>query len=310
MKDIIKLFKEIIKGLGKADILDTRVAPSSRQYDSYFNKVFFNNNILSKLKVDKNSLVIGSCFSLRISDFLNKNFKTKIYEKNKLNLKANWGRVYSIKNIEQIIQYSAYKKKLICEESKNIFFDPLREDTISISDNRYKLKRSILNHREQSLKAFKNASSIILVLGTNETWYDRLNKCYWGVKPSSFIINKHPNRFVFKKITFKEIHLSLINSIKLLKKINPSVKIILSLGVVPPEATYLGQSILENFFLSQGEIRNVINKIIIKKNKNVTYFPLFEYLFFRNPFIFKADNRHINEYYVKKVLNFFLRNRK
>ena len=79
------------------------------------------------------------------------------------------------------------------------------------------------------------------------------------------------------------MYLSLINSIKLLKKINPSVKIVLSLGVVPPEATYLGQSILENFFLSQGEIRNVVNKIIIKKHKNITYFPLFEYLFFRNP---------------------------
>ena len=79
------------------------------------------------------------------------------------------------------------------------------------------------------------------------------------------------------------------------------------MGVVPPEATYLGQSILENFFLSQGELRSTVNKIISKKNKNVTYFPLFEYLFFRNPFIFKADNRHINDYYVKKVLNLLFR---
>ena len=307
MKNILKLFKEIIKGLGKKDILDTRIAPSSNQYYSYFNKIFFNNSILSKQKADENSLVLGSCFSLRISDFLNRNFKTKIYEQNKLNLKVNWGRVYSIKNIEQIIQYSVYKKKIICEESKNIFFDPLREDTISISSDRQKLKESILNHRVQSLKSFKKASSIILVLGTNEIWYDKLNKCYWGTKPSSFIIHSKPNRFVFKKITYKEMYLSLINSIKLLKKINPSVKIILTLGVVPPEATYLGQSILENFFISQGEIRNVVNKIIIRKNKNVTYFPLFEYLFFRNPFVFKADNRHINEYYVKKVLNLLFR---
>ena len=307
MKNILKLFKEIIKGLGKKDILDTRIAPSSNQYYSYFNKIFFNNSILSKLKADENSLVLGSCFSLRISDFLNRNFKTKIYEQNKLNLKVNWGRVYSIKNIEQIIQYSVYKKKIICEESKNIFFDPLREDTISISSDRQKLKESILNHRVQSLKSFKKASSIILVLGTNEICYDKLNKCYWGTKPSSFIIHSKPNRFVFKKITYKEMYLSLINSIKLLKKINPSVKIILTLGVVPPEATYLGQSILENFFISQGEIRNVVNKIIIRKNKNVTYFPLFEYLFFRNPFVFKADNRHINEYYVKKVLNLLFR---
>ena len=111
MKNILKLFKEIIKGLGKKDILDTRIAPSSNQYYSYFNKIFFNNSILSKLKADENSLVLGSCFSLRISDFLNRNFKTKIYEQNKLNLKVNWGRVYSIKNIEQIIQYSVYKKK-------------------------------------------------------------------------------------------------------------------------------------------------------------------------------------------------------
>jgi len=307
LKNILKLFQEIFKGIGKKEISDTRIAPSNNQYDSYFDKILLKNNLLAKLKTDKNLLVIGSCFSLRVSDFINRNFKTKIYEENRLNLKVNWGRVYSIKNIEQIIQYSVSKKKIIIEKNKSTFFDPLREDTISIHDNREKLKISILNHRMQSLKAFKNASTIILILGINEIWYDKLYKCYWGTKPSSFIISNNPNRFVFKKITYKEMYLSLINSIKLLKKINPSVKIVLSLGVVPPEATYLGQSILENFFLSQGEIRNVVNKIIIKKHKNITYFPLFEYLFFRNPLIFKADNRHINEFYVKKSLNLLFR---
>ena len=248
MKNILKLILEIFKGIDKKKITDTRIAPSSGQYDSYFDKIILNNNLLAKLKKDKNLLVLGSCFSLRVSQFINRNFKTKIYEENKFNLSVNWGRVYTIKNIEQIIQYSVFKKKIIIEKNENTFFDPLREDMVSIHDNREKLKLSILNHRKQSLDAFKNASSIILILGINEIWYDKLYKFYWGTKPSSYIISNNPNRFVFKKITYKEMYLSLIHSIKLLRKINPSVKIVLSLGVVPPEAMYLGQSILENFF--------------------------------------------------------------
>ena len=111
MKNILKLFQEIFKGIGKKEISDTRIAPSNNQYDSYFDKILLKNNLLAKLKTDKNLLVFGSCFSLRVSDFINRNFKTKIYEENRLNLKVNWGRVYSIKNIEQIIQYSVSKKK-------------------------------------------------------------------------------------------------------------------------------------------------------------------------------------------------------
>jgi len=46
-----------------------------------------------------------------------------------------------------------------------------------------------------------------------------------------------------------------------------------------------------------------VNKVISKNFKNVTYSPLFEYLFFKNPIVLKADNRHVNDYYVKKALN-------
>ena len=108
---------------------------------------------------------------------------------------------------------------------------------------------------------------------------------------------------MIKKLSDKQIYLSLNRSIQLLKKINPSIKIILSLGIVPPEVTFIGKSVLENFFVDQGQIRKIVNKVISKNFKKVTYSPLFEYLFFKNPIVLKADNRHVNDYYVKKALN-------
>lgn len=303
MKNIIKIFHQLFLGLGKKSVVNTRFVPSSNQYESYFKKIISNNKILSKLKLDKNSIVLGSCFSIRFADFLQSNFQTTVLEKNIHQLKVNWGRVYNIKNIEQIIEYSIYKKKILVENNKNNFFDPLREDSISICNSKKEIIKSIINHRKQSLKALKNASSIILVLGINEVWYDKNTKSYWGTKPVSPILNQNINRFSIKKLSENQIYTSLNRSIQLLKKINPSLKIILSLGVVPPEATFVGKSVLENFFLDQGEIRKVVNKVIDKNPKNVTYSPLFEYLFFKNPFVLKADNRHVNDYYVKKALN-------
>lgn len=310
MKNILKIFHQFFLGLQKKSAVDTRFVPTSNQYDSYFNKIISSNKILSKIKLDKNSIVLGSCFSIRLSDFLYKNFETTILEKNRYKLKVNWGRIYNIKNIEQIIEYSIYKKKILIENNSNYFFDPLREDSISFCRSKEQILKYILNHRKQSYKAFKSATSIIIILGINEVWYDKNTNSYWGTKPISSILNKNINRFSIKKLSEKQIYSSLNRSIQLLKKINPNIKIILSLGVVPPEATFIGKSVLENFFLDQGEIRKVVNKIIHKYSQNVTYSPLFEYLFFKNPIVLKADNRHVNDYYVNKALNLIFMNKK
>jgi len=303
LKNILKILHQFFLGLGKKNIVNTRFVPSSNQYESYFDEIISRDKILSKIKLNKNSIVLGSCFSIRLANFLHSNFETTILEENIYKLKVNWGRVYNIKNIEQIIEYSIYKKKFLTEKNKNYFFDPLREDTISFCKNQKQILKSISNHRKQSFKAFKNASSIILILGINEVWYDKKTKSYWGTKPVSSILNKNTNRFLIKKLSDKQIYLSLNRSIQLLKKINPSIKIILSLGIVPPEVTFIGKSVLENFFVDQGQIRKIVNKVISKNFKNVTYSPLFEYLFFKNPIVLKADNRHVNDYYVKKALN-------
>ena len=103
MKNILKILHQFFLGLGKKNIVNTRFVPSSNQYESYFDEIISRDKILSKIKLNKNSIVLGSCFSIRLADFLHSNFETTILEENIYKLKVNWGRVYNIKNIEQII---------------------------------------------------------------------------------------------------------------------------------------------------------------------------------------------------------------
>ncbi len=301
MKNLIKLILEFSKGLKNQKIETTRIFPSRNQFQSYFEKSV--DKKIKNLKIDKNFLTIGSCFSVRIANYAFKKNNEFIYEKNSFNFLANWGRVYTVANLNEIVEYTLdNNKKIHIEKQKDFFFDPLREDSISLSDSENKCYQNIINHRKFSKEAFKNASTILLILGLNEVWYDKEKKIYWGTKPSNDIFLKHENRFEVINLNYKYNFETLEKLINNLKNFNNKLNIVLSLGPVPQEAVYSSSNILEAFFYNKSVLRAVINELV-EKNKNfLSYFPLFEYLYFNNPLILKSDNRHINDIYIEKAL--------
>ena len=89
MKNILKILHQFFLGLGKKNIVNTRFVPSSNQYESYFDEIISRDKILSKIKLNKNSIVLGSCFSIRLANFfyivtLKLLFWKKIYINSKL----------------------------------------------------------------------------------------------------------------------------------------------------------------------------------------------------------------------------------
>ena len=109
-----------------------KILPISPELNIYFKKIFIKSN--HNLKINKYTKIsnIGSCYGVRISNFLsNGNYNYLHYEDNITNASVNWGHVYNIKNLCQIINYSIDNNyKLIIEKSRNGYFDPLRASTV------------------------------------------------------------------------------------------------------------------------------------------------------------------------------------
>ena len=99
---------------------------------------------------------IGSCFAEEIAFFMIKrNFNYLRKEDDLMYASANWGRVFTIPNLLQIIQYSADNSfPLFTKHCEYGWFDPLRE-VKNFYNSKKIAEEAILKHQ----RAFENWSS-------------------------------------------------------------------------------------------------------------------------------------------------------
>ena len=92
---------------------------------------------------------IGTCFAEEFAYFmLDRGYNYVRTESDVLAASANWGRVYTIPNLLQIVRYSTERSyPLVIEQSEHGWFDPLREPRASYSPSFKTAGEAILAHR-------------------------------------------------------------------------------------------------------------------------------------------------------------------
>ncbi len=303
-EDLKRYFPGPIVGNLKNNLLKTQVYP----YGLNLTKVL-NLDAKERLKklnfsVESNIASIGTCFAEEISNHFktnNQNIKYLCIEKNKFNFSANWGRVFTIKNLLQIITYSLEDFVPIhVEKYKNIFFDPLREYSVGRFDSKEAALLDIKKHRKFSRNVFKKSDLLIITIGQNEFWYDSEINLAWGISPP-LSVRKNQERFKPIEYTFNQNRNDLNKIIKKLKEFNPRLKIIFTVSPVAEYATFLNHNIVSQAFAGKCILRAVLHEIV-PKNEDVFYFPSFEYVLTDNPNSFVADNMHVKRFKVSQIL--------
>lgn len=309
IKILIKLFLLKLKFLPIAYIQNLynnqflkKILPISPEINIYFKNIFTKGN--SSFKINKGTKIsnIGSCYGVRVSNFLSKgNYNYLQYEDNITNASVNWGHVYNIENLCQIINYSINENyKLIIEKCKNGYFDPLRASTIGYYKTLAEAKKKILRHRKKSYLLFKNVDVLIITIGQNEGWFDKKNNIVWGFNPPfDFQMNK--KRFEYKEFDFNQNLKSLKKVLYSLKKFNKDLKIIFAVGPVSNYTTFLENNVICQSYVEKSNLRLVFHLLEKDKRLNVAYFPLLEMVHLNNNKNFSLDNRHISNKLIKKI---------
>lgn len=248
---------------------------------------------------------IGTCFAEELSGYFknqNQNFKYLSLEKNVFNFSANWGRVYTVKNLLQIISYSLDKKfiPIHVEKYKDVFFDPLREHSAGTFFTEKKAIYEIEKHRGLSKQVLLKADIIFITIGQNEFWHDSEMDIAWGTTPP-LSLRQNDKRFKATEYTFNQNAKDLNKIIKKLKEFNSNLKIIFTVSPVAEYATFINNNIISQAFAGKAILRGVLHEII-PKHKEVFYFPSFEYVLTDNPNSFISDNRHVKRFKVKQIL--------
>jgi len=279
------------------------------RYPSNISKYFLRNFNKVEL-IDKETKVvsIGSCFAENISKYLRrKKYNYLVTEKNSGWFSANWGIVFNSSSIRQIFEYSfdLFNPKIKWwEREEGHMQDPYRRNVVYPKGKH--LDQKVI-HINASRKAISKADVIIITLGLVEVWRDKRDgTVFWRVPPMHLY---DPEIYEFYVMTVDDVYNDLVKVKSILEKYNPKCSLIVTVSPVPFQATYREDCDVVTANVYSKAVSTVsCNRFVSEfKDKNVYYFPSFEFVRygFDNPYI--EDGRHIREDVINTMMKFFER---
>jgi hypothetical protein len=247
---------------------------------------------------------IGSCFADEFASHMREGgFNYVAAESDVFPASANWGRVYTIPCLRQIVMYSTAEDFAIpIERSPDGWFDPLREPATGRFPTYEEAEAAIRSHRAASRRAFAAAHVLIITLGQNEAWIDRQSGLAWAHRPPQTILEAGGGRFEATTFSFEEDVSWLQDSFARLRELNRDLDVLLTVSPVASSATFCGADAVTASFAGKCILRAVAERIT-RTVPRVWYFPAFEMTLAYNPHTLNADNRHVKNSTVDRIFD-------
>lgn len=293
-------------GLPQYDLAVTQVYPKGNNLYGVLRTA--TQEKLAALQLDSSTPVasIGTCFAEEFAFFMtNEGHNYLRTEHEDVAASANWGRVYTIPNLLQIVRYSvdpAYP--MVVEYGEHGWFDPLREARKSTyAATREEAEGAIRAHRRASYRAFAECRILIITVGQNEAWVDKSGGHVWAKLPPREVLDARRESFRVTEFGFAENVAALEEVVMLLHSVNPTLKIVFTVSPVASQATFSDTDVVSRSFANKCLLRAVVNDVVEKQPTRLFYFPSFEMVLCDNPRNFRADNRHVKYSAVARVFS-------
>src|SRR5258708_4731215 len=268
-----------------------------------------------KIITKKTPLVsAGSCFALEIAHELQgQKFNYLITERHSKGFltkdpsvpsdaSAAWGIIFNTPGFRQLVERAFGLRQLprILWQLQNYYMDPFREEMRFGSIDEYLATYD--SHTAAARAALTNAEVLIITLGLNEIWSFKMDGSVFARSPWRIA----PSFVEYRTLTVEENVRDLELMLKILRKHNSNLQLIVSLSPVPLHATFLYDQyhVVEANTHSKAVLR-VAAQEFVERHEGVYYFPSFELVTygFENPWA--ADHRHVNRAVVSRVMEMF-----
>lgn len=290
------------RALGTFGLTEAQVYPQGINFDDCLRKGIAAQ--LEGLTIRKETPVasIGSCFADEFASHMRREgFHYVTAESDVFPASANWGRVYTIASLRQVVGYSLSEDfPMAIERSKEGWFDPLREPAIGHYPTREDAEAAIRSHRAASRTAFLSARVLIVTLGQNEGWIDRKSGLVWAHRPPQALLDAERGRFETRAFSFEEGVEWLRDSLSRLRQRNTDLDVLLTVSPVASYATFAGVEAVTQSFAGKCVLRAVADRIV-QVEARTWYFPSFEMALAYNPHTLASDNRHVKNSTVDRI---------
>ena len=158
------------------------------------------------------------------------------------------------------------------------------------------------SHNAAAREALLKAEVFVLTLGVNEVWKLRsdgstFSRSPWRLSPT--LVEQHVMS------VDENVH-ELEEMLRVWRRYNPNIKLIISLSPVPLHATFRGDThhVVTANSHSKATLRLAAEKFC-QRNDNVFYFPSYEVVTAFAPQPWEGDQRHVSRLAVGRVMELF-----
>lgn len=152
----------------------------------------------------------------------------------------------------------------------------------------------------------RQADVVVVTLGLNEVWRDNLLDERLNAAPGLREVKREPGRYSLEVTDVAE-NLAALEEIRTrLKRLNPLVRMIVTVSPVPMRATFSGRDVMVANMLSKSTLRAAADAFQLNHD-DVDYFPSYEIVSLTpRAFAYGADCLHVTDRVVGHVMETFL----
>lgn len=251
---------------------------------------------------------MGSCFAREIKlRLVDKDYNYVQTEHNAWSHHAScaWERVYASANASQILDYTdsgeLHPERIY--PYKGQYFDLWRNKITyqALED----AETDIRAHISASRAAIEQCELFILTVGQNELWQSKSSGHFYARRPPSPLVDSGEARLVQLSVEDNVRYLENFHGV--LKKLNPRVRLLLTLSPVPSVATFHDENVVVQSLLNKSMLRVAISRFVQSRPDEVMYFPSYEIVqtWRGNPFV--PDNVHVKPRVIDAIMRVFFK---
>ncbi len=262
---------------------------------------------------DDRIVTAGSCFAQNVGKYLVKNYPDRLLTHGEVAAEmplfsAAYGNIYTSRQMLELLRevFDGDGETLIAKREDGKFVDVLRphmfEDGFDTEDE---VRAAREAHKAAIKSVFEDGTVFVFTLGLTEVWLDDKTGRALPVCPNIYT-GEDVYPCSFASLTMGEVVKDMEQVIAMVKKINPDIRVLLTVSPVPLTATFAATDVLQSTVKSKSILRAAVDELE-RGNEDVYYFPSFDMLF--NPFVatdaFMENKRHVKPEMIENVMRYF-----
>jgi hypothetical protein len=255
----------------------------------------------------------GSCFAQRIAQELSGRGFTYVRTEDDCDFSARYGNIYTTRQLAQLLERATgafVPSDDVWTNPQGLYIDPFRARAVPEGFTSVEaLHADRRQHLEAVLRTIETAEVFIFTLGLTETWISAIDGAAYSAPPGYGSGQYDPQKHLFHNSDVAENVAYLERFLELAYRINPDLRVLLSVSPVPLALTYERANVLSATTYSKSVLR-VAAEVIRRRYPQVDYVASYEIVTNtgNGSAYFSDDRRNVSDAAVAHVMQSFFRN--